>query len=240
MCRWHATCHWKAFDKGYNFSFDFILIAGLHTKLWNSKVAKVPILRISRFSLGSPTQNVIWVLVPWLGIEYTIRGRWWLPPSLGRGESCESMFARGSSVHQKCSNYALTNLLFGLCKSVWVIELLVNLPSPHPGTLARPSTPEVLWAKEHTPTPSPSTICTFGLVVSPYKSLGVRYIGFQILNQVELMKERGAELVERAINQLVVENQVNLRLWTIILTIKCTFQTGIMLPRFNNRWPNML
>jgi hypothetical protein len=34
--------------------------------------------------------------------------------SPGRGESCKSMFARGSSVHQKCSNYALTNLLFGL------------------------------------------------------------------------------------------------------------------------------
>jgi hypothetical protein len=30
----------------------------------------------------------------------------------------------------KCSNYTLTNLLFGLCRSVWVIELLVNLPSP--------------------------------------------------------------------------------------------------------------
>jgi hypothetical protein len=29
----------------------------------------------------------------------------------------------------KCSNYTPTNL-FGLCKSVWVIEVLVNLPSP--------------------------------------------------------------------------------------------------------------
>ncbi len=37
------------------------------------------------------------------------------PPSPSRGESCESCefgFARGSSVHQKCFNYALTNLLF--------------------------------------------------------------------------------------------------------------------------------
>jgi hypothetical protein len=30
----------------------------------------------------------------------------------------------------KCSNYALINLLFGLCKFVWVIELIVNLLSP--------------------------------------------------------------------------------------------------------------
>jgi len=29
----------------------------------------------------------------------------------------------------KCSNYALTNLLFGLCRSVWVIEVFVNLLS---------------------------------------------------------------------------------------------------------------
>jgi hypothetical protein len=45
-------------------------------------------------------------------------GRWWLPPSPGHGESCESVFARGSFVHQKCSNSTLTNLLFGLCRSV--------------------------------------------------------------------------------------------------------------------------
>jgi hypothetical protein len=57
-------------------------------------------------------------------------GRWWLPPSLGRGESCEFEFARGSFVHQKCSSYALTNLLFGLYKSMWMIEVLVNFPNP--------------------------------------------------------------------------------------------------------------
>ncbi len=32
----------------------------------------------------------------------------------------------------KCSNYALTNLLFDLYMSVWVIEMLVNLPNPIP------------------------------------------------------------------------------------------------------------
>jgi hypothetical protein len=35
-------------------------------------------------------------------------------PKSGYGESCESVFVRGSSVHNKCLNYALTNLLFGL------------------------------------------------------------------------------------------------------------------------------
>ncbi len=43
-------------------------------------------------------------------------------------------------MHQKCSNYALTNLLFGLCRFVWIIYLLVTHPSPHPGAPTCPST----------------------------------------------------------------------------------------------------
>jgi hypothetical protein len=39
-----------------------------------------------------------------------------LPPSFGRGESCEFMYAHDSFIHQKCFNYAITNLLFGLCR----------------------------------------------------------------------------------------------------------------------------
>jgi hypothetical protein len=100
-------------------------------------------------------------------------GRWWLPPSPDRGESYESVFARGSSLHQKCSSYALTNLLFGLYRSVWVIELFVNLCSPHPGALARPSTFEVLRTKERAPIPFPSVVFIFGLAVSPSRSLGL-------------------------------------------------------------------
>jgi len=30
-------------------------------------------------------------------------GRWWLPPSPGRGESSESKVTRGLSQHQKCA-----------------------------------------------------------------------------------------------------------------------------------------
>jgi len=52
--RWHATYCWKALDKGYNFSLDLSSIRGLHTKLWASKVARVPISRISKLPLGSP------------------------------------------------------------------------------------------------------------------------------------------------------------------------------------------
>ncbi len=71
----------------------------------------------------------------------------------------------------KCPIYTLTNMLFGLYKSMWVIDLLVNLPSPHPRVLTRLSTPEMLWAKEHAPTPL-SVIFAFGLVVESIKELG--------------------------------------------------------------------
>jgi hypothetical protein len=80
--------------------------------------------------LGIPRQNDIWVLVLWPNTEYTIRGKVVASPKFGRGESYEFMFAHGSYVHQKCFSFSLTNLLFGLCKFVWINDLLVNLPSP--------------------------------------------------------------------------------------------------------------
>ncbi len=72
--------------------------------------------------LGVPRQNDIWMLVCGQAQSIIWGGRWWFPPSWGRGESYESMFACGSSMHQKHSNYALTTMLFGLCRSVWVIN----------------------------------------------------------------------------------------------------------------------
>jgi hypothetical protein len=53
-----------------------------------------------------------------------------------------------------------------------MIELLVNLPSPISELQHAPSTPEVLRVKESAPTPSPSFIFTFGLVVESIKELG--------------------------------------------------------------------
>jgi hypothetical protein len=61
--------------------------------------------------------------------------------------------------------------LFGLCKSMWVIELLVNLPSPHPRALTRPSTLKVLRVRKCGLTP-PFVVFTFRLVVESIKELG--------------------------------------------------------------------
>jgi hypothetical protein len=78
--RWCTTYYWKAFNKGYNFASNLILIGGLHTKLWAPKVVGVP-------TLGIPGQKTIWMLVQWSTTEYTIRGKvvaspkfrqWWV------------------------------------------------------------------------------------------------------------------------------------------------------------------
>jgi hypothetical protein len=106
--------------------------------------------------MASPKFGSWWVL--WIRVC-----PWW---------SYESVFARGSFVHQKCSNYALTNSLFGLCRSAWIINLLVILLSPYPGAPPRPSTPKVLRAKEHTSTPSPSVVFTFKLTIESIKEFG--------------------------------------------------------------------
>jgi hypothetical protein len=63
-------------------------------------------------------------------------------PSPSHGESCESMYASGLFVHQKCSNYVLTNLLFGLYKLICIIDTRVIHLNPHSGILARPFYPK--------------------------------------------------------------------------------------------------
>jgi hypothetical protein len=75
-------------------------------------------------------------------------------------------------MHQRCSNYALINLLFGLCRSMWIIELFVNLPSPCPGALTHPSSPKMLWVRKCTPTLSPFLVFIFGFTVESIKKLG--------------------------------------------------------------------
>jgi hypothetical protein len=60
------------------------------------------------------------------------------------------VYAHDLSVQQKCSNHALSNLLFSLCKFLWIIDSLVVCPRPHFETLACPCTPKLLQTKEHT------------------------------------------------------------------------------------------
>ncbi len=119
-------------------------------------------------------QNDIWVLVPWPCTKYIIMGKvvaspkfepWWV-----LWVCVCSWFVCALKVLQLC--YALTNLLFGLCKSVWIIDLLVIHPSPYPEALAHPSTPKVLQVRDCASTPSSSIVFTFRLIVEFIKESG--------------------------------------------------------------------
>jgi hypothetical protein len=123
-------------------------------------------------NLGVPWQNDIWVLAPWPSTENTIRGKVVASPKFGSWWVLWICVCPWLVRALKCSNYALTNLLFGLCRSVWVINLLVILPNPYPKALPRPSTPEVLWIEECTPNCSFFHCVHLGLTFESIKELG--------------------------------------------------------------------
>ncbi len=108
----------------------------------------------------------------WLITDNSIKGRWWLPSNLGRGESYEFVCACGSSMHQKCSNYALSNL-FGLCRSVWIIDSFIICPNSHLRISARPFTPEILGAKKRIPFLSLLLFSPLNSHLNLMRSLGV-------------------------------------------------------------------
>jgi hypothetical protein len=102
----------------------------------------------------------------------TIRGKVVTSSSLGHGESCESMYVHELSLHQKYFNHALINLLFGLCRSILIINPLVTHHNPHPKAPTRLFTPKVLWTKERTPIFYSSTIFIFRLAFESFKECG--------------------------------------------------------------------
>jgi len=59
-----------------------------------------------------------------------------------------------------------------------LINLLITLPGPHLGALARPFTPKMLRPKERTPTPHPLVVFTLDLQLNLLKSLGVRHFNY--------------------------------------------------------------
>jgi hypothetical protein len=166
----HVAYRLKALKKGYNFVSNLTSIWGQHKKLWASKVKGDSISGI--FQLGSPGTKWHLGARPMPSIENIIRGEVVASPSLGRDEFCEFVFVRDSSVHQNCSNYALTNLWFGLCRSMWIINLFITRLSPHPRAPTRPFTLEMLRVRECTPTFFPSVVFTFRLAVESIKEFG--------------------------------------------------------------------
>jgi hypothetical protein len=136
-------------------------------------------------------QNDIWVLVPWPDTEYIIRGKVVAPPKFGPWWVLWVYVCSWLVRAPKCFNHALTNLLFGLCKSMWIIELLVNLPNPIPKLKQTPlppkcyeprSVPQLLFLALFSPLDSQ---------LNPSRSLGVRH---SQLNPSRSLKVRHSQL----------------------------------------------
>ncbi len=129
-CKWSEIYHWKYLNKGYTLletSFQSEVCMQSYGPL---KSRESQLWEFRNSHLGISGQNDIWVLVPWPSIEYTIRGKVVASPKFGPWwvlwVRVYSWFVRAP----KCSNYALTNLLFGLCRSVWISDVLINLLNP--------------------------------------------------------------------------------------------------------------
>jgi hypothetical protein len=132
--RQRATYHWKALDESYNFALARTSIGGLLVKLWGSKVVGVLAGAIS----GLPRERkAIWT---WRGAKYIIRGKWWLPPSPGRGVSCVSvLFVAHPNI--KMLQLCINHLVWVMCRPVWVSEAcqLFLVPSRNSNTPFYPS-----------------------------------------------------------------------------------------------------
>jgi hypothetical protein len=89
-----ATWRWKDLDEGYNFGSDLVAIGLCSRELWPSKVPGLQ-PRQFRDNFGTPFRESQ-EFVPF-GCRFHSKlqrilygGRWWLPSSPGRGESCVS------------------------------------------------------------------------------------------------------------------------------------------------------
>jgi hypothetical protein len=129
-CRWRAKYFWKALNEGYNFALNLISIGGAHTKLWAPKVTRVPTLGISGLLFGSPKTKWHLGVGPVTRHRVYYKGKVVASPKFGPWW-VSWIHGYPRFIHApKCSNYTLTNLLFGLCRSMWLSELLVNHLSP--------------------------------------------------------------------------------------------------------------
>jgi hypothetical protein len=81
-------------------------------EIWKPKAPGVQTWTVSGFHFGSPGKKEPFGCKCGGELQKILYGgRWWLPPSSGRGESSESKVACGLSQHQKGAEWILNNLL---------------------------------------------------------------------------------------------------------------------------------
>jgi hypothetical protein len=162
-------------------ALDFISIGGLHTKLWAPKIVGVSTLGISglpntweswnKMTFGCWSHAKHKVYYKGEGGDFPKFGSWWvLWVRVCPWLVCAS----------KCSNYALTNLLFGLCKFVWASELFITLPSPIPEFQHTPLPPKCYELRSVPQLFLLPLFSPLDLQLSPSRNLGLRHTIFQL------------------------------------------------------------
>ncbi len=112
VCRGSATHRWKALKESYKFASDLVPIRGLSKELWPHEVPGIQFGTISGLHLGSPgTKRPFGCRCSEITQRILHEGRWWLPPSPGRGELNESMLPVACPNTKSVSKSVLTNLL---------------------------------------------------------------------------------------------------------------------------------
>jgi hypothetical protein len=102
-CRRSATHHRKALEESYKFALNLISIRSLSWELWagSYELPKSRDKKSFKCKCRRETQRILY------------GGRWWLPPSLGRGESNESVLPMACPKTRNDSESDLTNWLVG-------------------------------------------------------------------------------------------------------------------------------
>jgi hypothetical protein len=138
VCRWHVTYCWKALNKGYNFALKLALIKGLHKKLWTSKMAKVPILGISKLPTWEFWEKWHVGVAPVASHKECYKGE---SGGFPNSRSCWILwvqicmwFVRVTRMLQLRTN----QLIVWFVQVVWVIDPLTTLPNPYLGALTHP------------------------------------------------------------------------------------------------------
>jgi len=139
-----ATWRWKDLDEGYNFGLDLVAIRLGSWELWAPKVLGLQPGQF-RDNFRTPTwesreKEPFGCSLSGASQRILYGGRWWLPPSPGRGESCGPKcpwFVPTPKGVPECE----TNPVWLVCGCRFKLDILVPLPSLILGLLARPSTP---------------------------------------------------------------------------------------------------
>jgi hypothetical protein len=154
----------EKFQWSYNSASYLILIQGLHEKLWDPKVTRIPTLAIkSHLDVGLVGSHRVYY-----------KGEGGAFPQVRAmvslvNPSC-MCFILAPKVLQLCTNH----LVLILCKPMWVSEdcQFFLVPSCNSSTPLYPS--KVLWVREHALTPCASTVFYLGLTFESFKELGMR------------------------------------------------------------------